>query len=101
MMYFYQGGKELMYISSADWMVRNLDHRVEAACPIFDEQIKREIFDILQIQLADNVKSRILDVNFTNNYVSSQGTKKIRSQAETFNYLYKKLLQINSGTRGN
>jgi polyphosphate kinase len=100
-MYFYQGGKEMIYISSADWMVRNLDHRVEAACPIFDEEIKREITDILQIQLADNVKSRILDVNFTNNYVSSQGKKKIRSQAETFNYLYKKLLQINSETRGN
>ena len=100
-MYFYQGGKEMIYISSADWMVRNLDHRVEAACPILDEEIKREIIDILQIQLADNVKSRILDVNFTNNYVSSQGKKKIRSQAETFNYLYKKLLQINSETRGN
>jgi polyphosphate kinase len=100
-MYFYQGGKEIIYISSADWMVRNLDHRIEAACPIFDEEIKREIIDILQIQLADNVKSRILDVNFTNNYVSSPGKKKTRSQAETFNYLYKKLLQINSETRGN
>ena len=82
-MYFYQGGKELMYISSADWMVRNLDHRVEAACPIIDEGIKKEILDILNIQLADNVKS------------------KIRSQTETFNYLYKKLLQLNSETRGN
>jgi polyphosphate kinase len=97
-MYFYQGGKELMYISSADWMVRNLDHRVEAACPINDPHIKEEILKILHIQLADNVKSRVLDVNFTNNYVSSQGRKKVRSQQETYNYLYKKQLQINSET---
>ncbi|MEY3542275.1 MAG: polyphosphate kinase 1, partial [Bacteroidota bacterium] len=97
-MYFYHGGKELMYISSADWMVRNLDHRVEAACPINDQQIKEEILKILHIQLADNVKSRVLDVNFTNNYVSSQGRKKVRSQQETYNYLYKKQLQINSET---
>jgi polyphosphate kinase len=97
-MYFYQGGKELMYISSADWMLRNLDHRVEAACPINDQQIKEEILKILNIQLADNVKSRVLDVNFTNNYVSSQGRKKVRSQQETYNYLYKKQLQLNSET---
>jgi polyphosphate kinase len=100
-MYFYQGGKEAMYISSADWMVRNLDHRVEAACPIYDEQIKNEILAILNIQLSDNVKSRILDVDFTNNYVSSQGRKKIRSQQETYNYLYKKQLQLNSETSSN
>jgi polyphosphate kinase len=100
-MYFYQGGKELMYISSADWMVRNLDHRVEAACPIYDLQIKEEILKILEIQLADNVKSRILDVNFTNNYVSSQGRKKVRSQIETYNYLYKKQLHIDSEISSN
>lgn len=100
-MYFYQGGKELMYISSADWMVRNLDHRIEAACPIYDENIKKEILDILHIQLTDNVKSRLLDHNFTNNYVSSQGRKKLRSQQETYNYLLKKQLQLNSETRGN
>jgi polyphosphate kinase len=100
-MYFYQGGKELMYISSADWMVRNLDHRVEAACPIQDVQIKEEILKILEIQLADNVKSRILDVNFTNNYVSSQGRKKVRSQLETYNYLHKKQLHIDSEISSN
>ena len=100
-MYFYQGGKEAMYISSADWMVRNLDHRVEAACPIYDEHIKSEILAILNIQLSDNVKARILDVNFTNNYVSSQGRKKMRSQQETYNYLYKKQLQLNSETSSN
>jgi polyphosphate kinase len=100
-MYFHQGGKDLLFISSADWMVRNLDHRVEAACPIFDEQIKQEILAILKIQLSDNVKSRILDVNYNNIYVSSQGKKKIRSQQETYNYLFKKQLQLNSETSSN
>ena len=100
-MYFHQGGKDLLFISSADWMVRNLDHRVEAACPILDEQIKQEILAILKIQLSDNVKSRILDVNYNNIYVSSQGKKKIRSQQETYNYLFKKQLQLNSETSSN
>ena len=100
-MYFHQGGKDLLFISSADWMVRNLDHRVEAACPIFDEQIKQEILAILKIQLSDNVKSRILDVNYNNIYVSSQGKKKIRSQQETYDYLFKKQLQLNSETSSN
>ena len=100
-MYFHQGGKDLLFISSADWMVRNLDHRVEAACPILDEQIKQEILAILKIQLSDNIKSRILDVNYNNIYVSSQGKKKIRSQQETYNYLFKKQLQLNSETSSN
>ena len=100
-MYFHQGGKDLLFISSADWMFRNLDHRVEAACPILDEQIKQEILAILKIQLSDNVKSRILDVNYNNIYVSSQVKKKIRSQQETYNYLFKKQLQLNSETSSN
>ncbi|MBC7902563.1 MAG: polyphosphate kinase 1, partial [Gemmatimonadaceae bacterium] len=58
---FNNGGKDKVFISSADWMVRNLDHRVEATCPIFDEDIKRVIKNILNIQLNDNVKARVLD----------------------------------------
>ena len=45
---FHNNGKEKVYISSADWMVRNLDHRVEASCLITDEQIKQELKDILE-----------------------------------------------------
>ncbi|MFZ9301444.1 MAG: polyphosphate kinase 1, partial [Chitinophagaceae bacterium] len=83
-------GKKEMYISSADWMVRNLDHRVEAACPIRDEQLKEELMDILSIQLADNVKARLLDANISNIYVHSRGKKRVRSQVETYAYLMKK-----------
>src|SRR5205809_771939 len=58
---FHNNGKEKVYISSADWMVRNLDHRVEASCLINDVQIKQELKDILEIQLNDNVKARRLN----------------------------------------
>ena len=87
---FHNGGNVLVYISSADWMVRNLDHRVEAACPIVDNDLKRELLEILKIQLSDNVKARILDPEFINNYVSSPGKKRLRSQQEIHNYLVKK-----------
>ncbi len=87
---FHYDGKERVFISSADWMVRNLDHRVEAACPILDKEIQQELKDILQIQLSDNVKARILDNDLSNEYVDNGTDKKIRSQIETYNYLLKK-----------
>jgi len=87
---FHNLGKEKIYISSADWMVRNLDHRVEAAVPVTDPAICAELKDIIHIQLRDNVKARILDHELKNNYVPSTGKKRIRSQIETYHYLYKK-----------
>jgi polyphosphate kinase len=86
---FHNGGKEKVFISSADWMVRNLDHRVEAALPILDTTIKQEIKDIINIQLKDNVKARTLNNELSNNYVS-YASKKVRSQIETYHYLYQK-----------
>jgi polyphosphate kinase len=86
---FHNRGKEKVYISSADWMLRNLDHRVETACPIFDKQICRELIDILHIQLNDNVKARILDNEQTNQYMPRSG-RKIRSQTEVYHYLAQK-----------
>jgi len=89
---FHNGGDEKVYISSADWMVRNLDHRVEATCPVFDEDIKRVLKNILEIQLSDNVKARILDNDLSNKYVKSESGRKIRSQIEIYNYLQEKTL---------
>jgi polyphosphate kinase len=89
---FHSGGKEKIFISSADWMVRNLDHRVEATCPIFDESIKKELKDIIGIQLQDNVKARWLNNELTNDYVESEGLQ-VRSQVETYNYLHNKIEQ--------
>ncbi|MGN6399821.1 MAG: polyphosphate kinase 1 [Flavisolibacter sp.] len=86
---FHNNGKEKIFISSADWMVRNLDHRVEASCPIFDERIKQQLKDILSIQLHDNVKARWLDNELSNEYVKN-GDESIRSQIATYNYLHQK-----------
>ena len=88
-MIFHNEGKEKVYISSADWMVRNLDHRVEAAVQIKDPKIIAELKDIINIQLKDNVKARILDNELSNTYIRTKG-KKIRSQIETYNYLLRK-----------
>jgi len=86
-MIFHNNGKEKVFISSADWMVRNLDHRIEIAAPILDEKIKKELIDIINIQLKDNQKARILDTELSNKYVPSDGKKKVKSQVETYNYL--------------
>ena len=86
-MIFHNKGKEKVYISSADWMVRNLDHRIEVAVPILDLKIKKELIDIINIQLKDNQKARILDTDLNNNYVPSLRMKKVKSQVETHHYL--------------
>ena len=89
---FHNGGKEKVYISSADWMVRNLDHRVEASCPITDENIKKELKEILNIQLNDNVKARWLDKELNNEYIRTEDQISVRSQIETYKYLHQKTL---------
>ena len=89
-MIFHNGGNEKVYISSADWMVRNIDHRVEAAVPILEKGIQQEIKDLLNIQLSDNIKARVLDNDLSNQYINPRNTKKIRSQVEIYNYLYKR-----------
>jgi polyphosphate kinase len=89
-MIFHNAGKERVFISSADWMVRNLDHRVEAAVEITNPDLKSELTDIIHIQLRDNVKARILNNELSNNYVPYAGKKLVRSQIETYQYLYKK-----------
>lgn len=88
---FHNGGNPRVFISSADWMVRNLDHRVEAACPIFDKDIQKELIDILDIQLAENVKGRVLDNEQSNDYVKrKENAPEIRSQLAIYGYLHNK-----------
>ena len=69
---FGNGGKDQIYISSADWMPRNLNRRIEVACPIYDENLKAELREMLKIQLRDNTKSRILDNELSNTYSRQQ-----------------------------
>uniref|UniRef100_UPI003216E2F2 polyphosphate kinase 1 n=1 Tax=uncultured Draconibacterium sp. TaxID=1573823 RepID=UPI003216E2F2 len=84
---FGAGGEEKMYISSADWMPRNLNRRVEVACPIYDEEIKAELKEMLEIQLRDNSKSRILDPNLSNKYSKDNSGKTFRAQEDYYNYI--------------
>jgi len=88
---FENGGDDLMFYGSADWMNRNLDRRIEVISPVLDEKIKKEFKDILDIQLNDNVKARIQDPEESNKYVErKEGEKEIRSQYEIYEYLKKK-----------
>lgn len=90
-MYFHNAGEDSIYLSSADWMTRNIDHRIEAAVRIQDKRLKTELLDILKIQLKGNVKTRILDNNLSNDYVENNKPP-YRSQIEIYKYLKKKTI---------
>lgn len=82
---FYNNGEIEVYISSADMMGRNLDNRVEIACPIYDEEVKREILETLDICWKDNVKARTICSEQLNLYVPQNGVE-VRSQFATYDY---------------
>ncbi|MCY7296032.1 polyphosphate kinase 1 [Alteromonas sp. a30] len=84
---FDNGGDPKVIISSADWMTRNMDNRIEVGCPIYDEDLKRRIIDIFDIQFKDTMKARIIDQEQSNKYVPRGNRKKLRSQMEIYNYL--------------
>jgi polyphosphate kinase len=86
---FHNNGNTELYISSADLMQRNLDARVEIACPIYDETIKKEIMDTMDICWNDNVKAREICEEQLNNYRKND-LPPIRSQYETFDYYKRK-----------
>lgn len=78
--YFYSGGKEQLFMGSADWMPRNLDKRVEIVFPVEDPRLKEEIKHILHIQLADNVKAHILQPDGTYEKIDKRGKQLVNSQ---------------------
>lgn len=86
-MCFHNNGDPRVFIASADWMTRNLDHRIEVGTPIYDERLKKRILDILNIQLNDTVKARIIDAEQSNAYVPRGNRRKIRSQLAIYDYL--------------
>lgn len=89
---FENNGQPKVYLSSADWMSRNLDQRVEVACPIYDPLVKQSIIDIITIQLSDNTKARCLDTEQTNQYQLRDHIPKTRSQIAIYHYLKKQQL---------
>ena len=84
---FENDGKKDTYISSADWMPRNLDNRIEVGVKIFDPILKSTIHDIFNLQCNDNVKARIIDKDNMNNYVQRGNKKKVRAQHAIYDYL--------------
>ena len=72
-------GREKMYIGSADWMTRNIDHRIEVISPILSKEIFRKIKNMMALQLNDTVKSRVIDSEQKNNYVASSSPKQAKS----------------------
>lgn len=81
-------GDEKLYIGSADWMTRNLNHRIEVVTPILDKKLKKRVRDLIDIQIADNVKARIIDAHQTNAYVTNEEAK-VQSQLATYEYFKK------------
>jgi len=83
-------GKEEMYLSSADLMSRNFEHRVEVGFPVLDAEVRQEIRDIIEFQLQDNVKARDITKTNTNKYHKNRLAAKVRAQVQTYNYLKNK-----------
>lgn len=69
-------GDPQVYISSADWMTRNIDHRIEVAAPVRDPRLKQRIIDITNIHFTDTVKARLIDKEMSNSYVPRGNRKK-------------------------
>lgn len=88
---FCNGGEEVMYLSSADWMTRNIDSRIEVSFPILDATIKKEIKNILGYQLRDNTKARSINAKNDNVYVKRHSKCSYRSQYDIYDYLKEKI----------
>lgn len=89
---FYNGGKERVFILSADWMTRNLDRRVEVGVPILDTKVRNILKSVFDIQWTDNVKARDLNSPEQDTYIEKTGNEKCRSQIELYDF-YKKMYE--------
>lgn len=95
---FAKGGRAELFLSSADMMKRNLDHRIEVAFPIFDPLVREELEHFLHLQLSDNTKARTLDPDQVNNYVGRRaGEPRVEAQEGFYHWLREKLVE--PGTR--
>lgn len=84
---FYNDGAPEVYLSSADWMTRNLDNRVEVATPVLDPDHRRTVIELMELQFKDTTKARIIDEAQSNAYVERGNRRKLRAQMSTYNYI--------------
>lgn len=84
---FHNNDDTKIYIGSADWMKRNLSRRVEVCFPVYDKEIQTSLQKMINIQLSDNVKARIIDAKQSNNYRTNDVKVKVRSQYDIYNLL--------------
>lgn len=83
---FHNDGDEKVFLSSGDWMTRNLDRRVEVTFPVYDKALQRELKALVDLQWEDNVKARLLDAELTNRYRPRKG-RALRAQQAFYDYL--------------
>ncbi|EOI5917284.1 RNA degradosome polyphosphate kinase, partial [Enterobacter hormaechei] len=84
---FDNAGDKRVYLSSADWMTRNIDYRIEVAAPLLDPRLKQRILDIIEILFSDTVKARYIDKELSNRYVPRGNRRKVRSQLAIYDYI--------------
>ncbi|HRW76893.1 MAG TPA: polyphosphate kinase 1, partial [Saprospiraceae bacterium] len=89
--FFHNQGDPKIYISSADWMVRNLYYRIETACPIYHPAIREILMDLFEIQWNDTLKARIIDEHQTNAFRRPEKSIALRSQHETYFYFKRRI----------
>ncbi|KAA8998910.1 polyphosphate kinase 1 [Affinibrenneria salicis] len=84
---FNNGGAPKVFLSSADWMTRNIDYRIEVAVEVLDPSLRNRILDILELLFSDTVKARVIDKESSNRYVSRGNRRKVRAQVAIYDYL--------------
>jgi polyphosphate kinase len=87
---FGNGGDPLYFLTSADWMERNLDKRIEVGCPVYDKEIQAELDLIFDYEWKANRKVRIIDMDQKNEYKKTEDGRTFRAQKEIYKYYVKK-----------
>lgn len=84
---FENNGDKKVWLSSADWMTRNIDYRIEVAVPLLDPRLKKRVLDIIDILFSDTVKARFIDKELSNRYVPRGNRRKVQAQLAIYDYI--------------